>query len=270
MTDVKKYKATLEVYVDSGRFDSLEYYLLTNSNLPGPRANLELAHVFSDLIEEKGPYPYLIEKIIKWTERDVLSASTGDPGEFLVFCSTVALGGLLLKSDEDFTKLILRHLRSAMNDSRWRVREAAAMAFQRIAERDSHFVLGFFGDLFPKANLLEKRAIIAALAHPPILDERDNCLFALQISERLLEEISNLTEVEKKSEGFKVLVKGMEYAISVFVAHLPDEGFEILARFASSDSRVITRIIKSNLSKTRLTKKYSAEVDRIKRILDSI
>ena len=68
----------------------------------------------------------------------------------------------------DFEKKenIIKVLRAAANDSRWRVREAVAIGFQWIEEKDFGQAKLIFNKWIAYASLLEKRAIIAALATP--------------------------------------------------------------------------------------------------------
>jgi hypothetical protein len=196
-------------------------------------------------------------------------APTGDPSEMLPFCAALAAGSFYTHADEEKKARIRVILKAAMNDERWRMREAAAMGYQRIAESDFAAVKEIFDCLCPESNFLEKRAIIAALAHPPILKDRDIAFYSLRLGEDILSGIAELGADELKSEDFKTLSKGLEYALSVFVAHAPEEGFEMLRRLAADAQKDIKRIIRSNLGKTRLTKKFPGEVDEVSSVLNA-
>ena len=95
-------------------------YLLQESGLPGPRGNLELAKVVADLGDLRR-----FEQFLTFTP-DI--APTNDPHEFLAFCGVVGLGRL---AAEGQTELVAR-LRRYASDPRWRLREATAMALQRV------------------------------------------------------------------------------------------------------------------------------------------
>jgi len=56
------------------------------------------------------------------------------------------------------------------------------------------------------------------------------------------------------------LRKGLEYTISVFAAAAPDAGFPFLRRWAQSDDADIAGIIRRNLAKSRLARRYPREV----------
>ena len=111
------------------------------------------------------------------------------------------------------------------------------------------------------------RAIEASLAHPPILNEEGNADFCFQITEEVLDHVTSLTVDERKSEEFRILRKGLEYTISVFVANSPDEGFRFLRKWMQADDADLVQIMKSNLAKSRLAKKYSEEVLEVQSIL---
>ena len=64
-----------------------------------------------------------------------------------------------------------------------------------------------------------------------------------------------------------MLRKGLEYAISVFVANLPDEGFKFMKKWARKDDPDIKKVLKSNLGKSRLTKIFSQQVNEVLDIL---
>jgi hypothetical protein len=86
--------------------------------------------------------------------------------------------------------------------------------------------------------------------------------------EDILSSFQALEPKERKTEDFTVLKKGLDYSISVFVAALPEEGFIFLKEWAKAADPAIKKIIKSNLGKSRLTKKYSDQVNEILALLE--
>ena len=70
--------------------EKLERFVIENSNLPGPRANLELAFALSEVCEN-------IDVLLKWTEICVAQADANDPRSFLPFCAAVCLGNCIQK-----------------------------------------------------------------------------------------------------------------------------------------------------------------------------
>lgn len=267
MSKTSEYQEVISEHLKEGRFEELKRFIKENSNLPGPRGNLEMAYAFGDCFDAE-------ITDAQWTLLAALSgisadeAPTGDPAEMLPFCAALAAGSFYAHASEGRREKIRAILRAAMNDERWRMREAAAMGYQRIAEMEFAAIKQIFGALYPDSNFLEKRAFLAALAHPPILKNRDVALYSLGISEDIMKQAMAFSADELKSEGYKVLSKGLEYALSVFIAHAPEEGFEMLKAFAPCPQKHIKRIIKSNLNKARLKDRFPGKVNETEAMLN--
>lgn len=249
------------------RFLELESLLISKSNLPGPRGNLGLADAFADCFETTEVGNELWNLLQGWLELPIDVAPTNHPKEFLPFCATLALGAYYFHANEIRRKEIVSLFKRAMGDSRWRMREAVAMGFQRIGETDFAVVKGLFDSWLADSNCLEKRAIVATLAHPPMLKENQNVLYCLDITEQILNWVIFNGKESCSPEDFKVLSKGLEYSISVFVAQEPEMGFALLKKFAAIEDKRIKKIVKSNLGKARLTKKYPEKVNEVLEIL---
>ncbi len=217
--------------------EKLERFIIEKSNLPGPRANLELAFVLSEVYEN-------IDVLTKWTEIDADQADVNDPRSFLPFCSAVCLGRLYTKTKG---KKIVRILKKLASDDRWRIREAVAFGFQRIGEHNLSELKSIFSEWIKKSNNREKRAILVSLAHPKILD-RNTSLFCFKILENVFENM-------ERDDDFEILKKGLEFTISIYTAANPEYGFSFIEKWIGKDE-VIDEIIKSNLKKNRLFKKH--------------
>ncbi len=239
-------------------FEDLEQMLVANSNLPGPRANLELAWAFADCFEKIQLTEELSHLLTAWANLAPEQAPSGHPLEFLPFCAIQALGAAYLRTTG--REHILVVLKKAAGDSRWRVREAVAMGFQRIAEMDFAIAQEVFSAWLSDATLMEKRAILAALAHGPLLKPPERAEFCLDITELVLRNLLRLPRQERKTEGFRILKQGLEYSISLFVESLPEQGFARLEKWVEEDDADLRHIIKSNLLKARLAKKHAAKV----------
>ncbi len=245
------------------RFSEIERYLCLNSNLPGPRGNLTLADKFAGFFKTDIMNKELIDLLFQWASIPNEIAPTNDRGEYLPFCAILSLGAHYYYSEDETKLRIMNLFKKAMNDKRWRVREGVAMGVQYIAEKDFEPVRIYFTNWYADSNFLEKRAFLAALAHPPILKNKDIVRFSLSMSENILKDILSAGEESRKSEEFSVLSKGLQYCLSVFVTELPEEGFALLNKYGQSKDKDIRKIIKSNLGKSRLTKKYPQAVDEV-------
>ncbi len=214
-------------------------YLLQESRLPGPRANLELAHV----VAEAGDWA-LFQRYLGF---DADRAPTNSPQEFLAFCGVLGLGRVQAEGEQE-TLLILRKFAS---DPRWRIREAVAMALQRVGQADMDALLSEM-EIWSRGNLLEKRAASAALCHPDLLREQEPTRRVLEILDAIT---ASLQDVEdRRSDEFQALRKGLGYCWSVAASALPEPGKQMMERWFASDDRDIRWIMKQNLSKARLAR----------------
>ena len=202
--------------------------LLSNSGLPGPRANLELVAAVADLASR--------DKIERWLESD---------DEFLALCGTASIGRLLAEGDRP----VLPRLRTLASDRRWRIREGVAMALQRWGDVDV-VALARELDSWASGSRYEQRAAVAGLCEPRLMKRRDATELALE----LLDHVTASVEVanDRHSDGFKVLRQALGYCWSVAVAALPESGLERFRRWERSSDADISRIVRENLAKSRL------------------
>ncbi len=124
-------------------------YLREHSGLPGPRANLELVQAVAD-------------------EGDAarLDALIDTDDEYLVMCGVVGLGRLLAEGAE-----VVPRLRRHAMDSRWRVREAVAMALQRLGDADLPRLVDLASDWANDDHPLVQRAAVAGICEPRLLKD---------------------------------------------------------------------------------------------------
>jgi hypothetical protein len=250
------------------KFNEIEEHLLVNSNLPGPRGNLTLAYKFAESFETESISRELIDLLIGWANISIEDAPINDRREYLPFCGILSLGAHYYYAEENIKSAALELFRQAMNDRRWRIRESAAMGLQLIAEKDFNPIEKNFLMWYTDSNYLEKRAFLATLAHPPILENKEIVRFSLKMSDDILKDILLDSEENHRSEEFKVLSKGLQYCLSVFVTELPGEGFDLLKKYAATKNKDIIKIIKTNLGKSRLTKKHLQRVNEVLAIME--
>jgi hypothetical protein len=214
-------------------------YLLRESGLPGPRGNLELAQA----VAEEGDR----SRFERYLEYGPEVAPTNTPQEFLAFCGVVGLGRLLAEGDQ--TQLAV--LRAWANDPRWRLREAVAMALQRYGDRDFDGLLVVMGD-WAGGELLERRAVVAALCEPRLLSDARRVELVLDLLDRVTATLE--VEQDRRGDGFIALRKALGYGWSVAVAAHPASGKPRLQRWLNSPNPDVRWVLRENLKKNRLLK----------------
>jgi hypothetical protein len=214
-------------------------YLLMNSNLPGPRGNLELMQAFVEIGSEKDFIPLLDYTPDK--------APVNSPEEFLAFCGTVGLGKLISEGKYEY----FQKLRELASDPRWRNREGVAWALQIIGKKDFNLLLKNL-ESWSTGNHSEKRAVAAGLCEPILLTVEENTARVIEILDKITRQ--SIRDKNRKSEEFQTLRKGLGYCWSVAVAAYPAKGKLIFEKLLECNDKDIFWIMKENLKKNRLIK----------------
>jgi hypothetical protein len=223
-------------------------YLLKESGLPGPRGNLELVQAAAD----EGTR----EQFLAWMEFTPERTPPDTPYEFLPVCAAVGLGRLLTDGQETW----LASLHALAADPRWRVREAVAMALQRLGLRDMPRLLRSV-DAWVDDGPLEMRAAAAAVCEPALLRVPEQTARVLRILDRITTHITEMTD--RKSDAFKALRKGMAYCWSVAVAANPETGKPLFEHWLACADPDVRWVMKENLKKNRLMRMDAAWVERL-------
>lgn len=210
-------------------------YLDERSGLPGPRGNIELGQAVAD---EGGPA--IFDRLI----------ATDD--EYLVFCGVVGLGRLLADgAGADVEERLQGHA----TDARWRVREAVAMALQRLGDADLSRMLDLVDDWATDPHPLVQRAAVAGVCEPRLLRTPDAAARAVDLCDRVTRALADRPASERRGPGVRALRQALGYCWSVAVAADPVAGiprFQALERYA--DDREVMWIVRENRRKARLAK----------------
>jgi hypothetical protein len=226
-----------------------EPYLLAESGLPGPRANLELVQVVADMGDQG-----LFERFLGYGAE---AAPTNTPHEFLAVCGIVGMGRLLAEGQVD----LLERIREQANDPRWRMREGVAMALQRWGDKDMDGLIEAMAR-WSSGSLLEKRAAAAGLCEPRLLGEEKHARKTLEILDAITASISEVAD--RRSDEFKALRKGLGYCWSVAVVALPEVGKPLMEKWLTSTDKDVMWIMKQNLGKARLARMDAEWVENCK------
>lgn len=251
----------LDSFLRGASSEQIHTYLAENSHLPGPRGNLELGAVFAQVVEEYSTEQAarIWELCLSMAQRSAEEAPVNSPQEFVPFCGTLGIGVIGARMMGFFDKAI-QELRRLSKDPRWRMREAVAMGLQTMLDAKSQETLERLKDWIPTGNPLELRAVAAAVAEPSILKDKAIALVALGWHELIIEQLRRMQG--RKTEDFRVLRQALGYTLSVVVARVPEEGFDLIDRWLATDESDLRWIMKSNLKKNRLSSRYPEKVQR--------
>ena len=230
---VDSYRETLR------NLEDWDQYLLDESCLPGPRANLELV----EAVAEEGN----LERFKRYLTLDSERAPAGSVDEFLAVCGVVGLGKLIAEGNKEF----IYTLRISASDARWRVREAVAIALQRFGVSDLDGLLCEMIE-WSKGSLLEKRAVVAAICEPKLLKQPKEIEKVMKLLDNITHDL--LSEENRKSEELRILRKALGYGWSVAVIADPDKGKVLMEKWFTNEDKDIQWIMKENIKKDRLKK----------------
>lgn len=223
--------------------------LMAESNLPGPRGNLELAQAVAICGTE--------QQFLSFLDQTPQLAPENTPQSFLAFCGTLGLGKLITNGQEHY----LITLKQQANDPRWRTREAAAMALQYIGDHKPAFLLDICQE-WKSGTWLEQRAVVAGLCEPHLLKSEDFCKTALTILDEITFHIRQ--EPPSKAKDFRTLRQALGYGWSVAITALPDPGKGYLEKWSQESHPDIRWIVRENLKKKRLQRMDMDWVEKFK------
>lgn len=160
----------LDDFLKTGDEEATAEYLVSNSSLPSPRANLELAEAFAEVAEDCSieHAEELWDLCLKLIDVSPDEAPVNSPREFLPFCGSCAIG-VIGSVSPAFFKEALSRLQELADDPRWRIREAVAMGIQKLLARQSRNTLKELERWIKGNKWLVMRAVAAGVAEPALL-----------------------------------------------------------------------------------------------------
>ena len=212
-------------------------FLLEQSNLPGPRANLELLWV----VVAPGEMSHSLTGA--W------NTMNNPPNKY----SRRICGGMWRSRDRQ-------------TDLQWKFRvlqaiEKTCLGYpvegqgRRSHGTSTNWTGGLHGliaelELWKQGNPYEKRAVVAGLCEPDLLINKEHAEAVLTM---VFEVANALTQIQqKRDEPFKALRKGLGYGLSVAIVASPVKGKVLFEKLAHSPDRDIQWVVKENLKKNRL------------------
>jgi HEAT repeat protein len=174
-----QYRAELRA-LDVSRWPA---YLGERSGLPGPRGNIELAQAVAD----EG-------------DRVCFDRFIATDDEYLVFCGVIGLGRLLAEGGD-----VEARLQEYATDERWRVREAVAMALQRLGDADPPRLLDLVVAWAGHPRPLVRRAAVAGVCEPRLLTTPRASACAVEVCARSTQGLAAMPEGERRDAGVRAL-----------------------------------------------------------------
>lgn len=257
----------LDEFLRTSNREEIEDYLSSNSNLPGPRGNLELAYAFAEVTEDvatKNQLSKIWELALRLADVSASEAPVNNPREFLPFCGAVALGAIA-STHKELLRQAFPVFKKLASDSRWRMREGVAMGLQRLIAKQGQSVLAELESWIEKDEWLAMRAVAAGVAEPALLKDEPIAKGALALHEMVFSQM--LAAEDRKTSEFRTLRQALGYSLSVVICAVPKAGFEYMTRMAGSNDSNILWVIRENLRKNRLVKNFPAEVAAIKALV---
>jgi hypothetical protein len=247
-------------YLQSGDSSRLMEAIENHSNLPGPRANLELAAAFGDLMEEMAHASgdQLWELCLGFVTVTPEEGPVNDPKEFIPFCGAVGIGALGSRLDTFYDEA-LTTLRELSRDRRWRLREAVRMGLQRILRAHTENTLEDLQHWIPEGNPLEMRAVAASVSDLEFLLDQSFANRALDLHKEILDKIGCIKD--RKAKSFRVLRKALGYTLSILICALPEAGLELIDELITSKDTDLIWIARSNLKKRRVLRNFPEEAE---------
>jgi hypothetical protein len=241
MSKITEYQETLR------KLPNWDEYLLHESGLPGPRGNIELAQAVANDGDRE-----LFLRYLSYNE-DI--APVNSPYEFLAFCGALGLGRLLAEGDLS----LFQTLRTLASDPRWRMREAVAMALQRLGDANISQLIDEMQTWCLGIPFVQ-RAAAAAICEPRLLQKAEIARQALNILDQITASIERCCD--RRSAGFIALRKGLGYCWSVAVVALPEDGKRLMQKWLMNPDKDIQWIMQENLKKARLERMDASWVKR--------
>jgi hypothetical protein len=205
-------------------------FLDEHSGLPGPRGNIELALTVADLGDD-----------------DLFDELIASDDEYRTFCGVVGLGARAAEPQ------VTDRLHAIASDERWRVREAVAMALQRLGDVDlpatQSIALAWATDEDP----LVQRAAAAGICEPRLLATSEAAAVGVEVCRRATLALVGRPAEQRRDPQVRTLRQALGYCWSVAVAADPVPGLAAFRALDDTDPDVAW-IVRTNLAKKRLSR----------------
>jgi hypothetical protein len=147
---------------------------------------------------------------------------------------------------------VAERLRSLASDQRWRVREGAAMALQRLGDADLPRLWELAAAWAADEDPLVQRAAVAGVCEPRLLRSPDGARLAVDLCATATTALAARPPTERRATDVRVLRQALGYCWSVAVAADPAAGLPRFAALGSDRDPDVAWIVRENHRKARL------------------
>jgi hypothetical protein len=258
--------------------ESLESYLVREGLPNAARMNLTLTQGFADALgdyikrskansdhESSKAWGFLKQTLDGWSQLTTINAPVNSPRIILPCTAALTYGQIACVMPEEWQRMVTRLLLAA-KDSRWRVREMVATALQWMLVCNWTRTVADLDSWAKEDNPLVIRAVVGAIAEPPLLKNTEQGLAALTLQKIAVDYLRNIPQSKRKTDEMQALIKALAFTLSVAIAAAPDDGFTYLESLAALTDKDIVWILQENLKKRRLYK-WPNRVEKVKSLL---
>ncbi|MFI2753421.1 HEAT repeat domain-containing protein [Cellulomonas sp. P22] len=213
----------------------LDEFLTARSGLPGPRGNLELAAAVADVVDDA-----------------TVLRLAGSDDEYLRLCGVAALGRLAADAEGPELGAVVDRLRQEATDERWRVREAVAIALQRLGDSSPERLRDVVRAWASDGDPLVQRAALAAVCEPRLLRDPETAALALEACESATAFLRRVPPTARRNPSVRTLRLALGYCWSVAVAADPERGLPRFLALEGSSDPDVRWVDRENRRKQRL------------------
>lgn len=203
-------------------------FLVRNSGLPGPRANLPL-----------------VVAVAGCASLQVVDVLIADGGEYTTMCAAAALAR---RAEDPTCEARARRLAA---DARWRVREGVALGIQALGGVSPEAIIEITRVWANNEDPLVQRAAVASICEPRLLRSVETATAALEVCSVVTAHYADLDTQPRRLPDARTLRQALGYCWSIAIVASPAEGLRAFCALDTTDVD-IAWVVKQNTGKKRL------------------
>jgi hypothetical protein len=245
----------------SGKEDAIVRFLRLHSGLPGPRANLILAHAFGEALMGDTSLKAMCDR---WLRTPGDDAPGGTDLEFLPLCAVYAYAAWGARYPKQ-RKEAFRRLRDAADDLRFRVRDAVSQGLATIGAAAPEETLaelsGWTDGFLYAANMLE------ALGETRFLDATHDAEAVAALIDAAFELAIQAPRSAERYPGYKSLIAALAVTPGRAAVRHGAPVFDVLVRVSKAKEPMIREAVMKSISQNKVASRFTADAERVREAL---